>query len=219
MADQYACENIRLYGVESVINTFVNNLELNRTTVNMYQNILHLTGFNATEKIFGADTNYSDNTGAVYVTAFVDRREQGSLKGWGLPLIMKRVGTPPYTFIGDEQLPTLRHVDIGVDADADRTILKQDTYNSIFYYADPASDAGLFSGTFNFSDAEMANLRRFAATQRGAAFTLPAIAGITYPFGSRRGAGPFSVKLKTIEDEAMFGVSRWACKITFVEDF
>jgi hypothetical protein len=105
-----------------------------------------------------------------------------------------------------------------MDADASREILKNPTYNDTFYYADFSSDSGTFVGQFNFSADEMANVRRFAATNRGAAFTLPAIAGVLFPFGPRRGAGPFSVKLKLIEEEAMWGVSRWVCKLTFVED-
>lgn len=212
--DIYAANNVRLYGVESVINNFIYQIEQNRVSTDIHANRLTLSGFNATEHIFGADVDY---TGSIYATAFLDRREQGSLKGWGTPLTLRVAST--LSFTGTAALPSLRHVDVGVDADADRTIIKQDSYNRTFFYADPASDAGTFTGVFNFGDGEMANLRRFAATQRGAAFTLPTIYGITYPFGSRRGAGPFLVKLKPIEDEHYFGVSRWTCRVTFVEDF
>lgn len=211
-SDKYEATGIRLYGNESLTNAFITAIEANRTTSGTYPNQIILSGFNSTEQIFGADIDYS---GYIYATAWLDRREQGSLKGWGQSLRMQAL--LPLSFVGTSALPSLRSVAIGVDADADRSILKQDAYNSTIFYCDFGRDAGEFSGTLNLSASDMKNLRRFAATNRGGAFTLPTISGIQYPFGVRRGAGPFQAKLKSISDETMWGVSRWTCKINFVE--
>ena len=213
-ADEYGANSVRIYGKEPLVNAFIDQIELNRVANDANANRITLSAFNATEHIFGADVDYS---GAIYATAFMERREQHTWKGWQAPLTLRAM--PPLSFTGTAALPLLKHVDVGVDADADREIIKQDTYESTFYYADRQSDAGRFEGTLNLSDAEMKNLRRFAATQRGTAFTIPTIFGVTYPFGTRRGAGPFTVKLKELSDERMFGVSRWLCHIVFVEAF
>jgi hypothetical protein len=112
---------------------------------------------------------------------------------------------------------------VGYDADADREINKLFTYNNTPLFEDRRSDAGTFSGDFIFTQNEMANLRQFYATQRGTAFSLTAISGVLYPFGKIRhtatGGYPYVVKILKIEDEKMWGVSHWICKITFVESF
>jgi hypothetical protein len=213
--DYYDAENVRLYGKETVINNFIAQVEANRVAGS---NVLTLSSFSETEHIFGADVDYSGGTYPVLATVTeIGRREQGTWKGWGLPLKMRLL--PPFAFVGSSALPTLRHVSVGIDADADRTLLKQDSYGGQFFYADQQADAGVFTGTFIFYDAEMIALRRFMATNRAASFALPTIYGVQYPFGRRPlpALGYYTACIKSIEDEAMFGISRWTCKITFLE--
>jgi hypothetical protein len=217
--DYYDAENVRLYGNESGINTFIAYVETNRKapTSDPLPNELILSNFNETEKIFGADIDYSTE---LYTTIpIIDRRIQGSWKGFGVACKMRLL--PTFSFVGSAVLPTLRHLAVGYDADADRTINKLDSYDNTFFYQDHRSDEGIFSGYFIFTDSEMADLRQFHATQRGSAFSLTGISGVAYPFGKNRydihGNYPYTVKLLKIEDEQVWSVGRWKCKLTIAE--
>ena len=212
-ADQYDA-SIRLYGIESVINNFINQVEANRVAGS---NVITLSGFNSQEHIFGADIDYS---GSLSATVFMDKRVQSTWKGYSETLKLSLL--PSFSFVGGSgSLPPLRFLDVGYSADSEYTIHKQDTSNRTFYYHDDFADAGLFSGIYTFTDQEMIALRRFVATNRAAAFTAPTFIGVANPFGRR--AVSSTVKLLSFEDLGMRGlnggVPRWAAKLTFVEVF
>ena len=214
-ADQYDAA-IRLYGFETIVNNFINQIEANRVA---NSNVVTLTNFNAQEHIFGADIDYSK---PLHTTVFMDRRKQNTWKGYSETLKLSLL--PSFSFVGGNgSLPPLRFLDIGYDGDADYTIEKQDSYNRTFYYHDPKSDSGSFTGVFTFTDQEMTALRRFIVTNRGAAFTAPTFIGVAYPFGRRTGLGTSTVKLTNFEDKGMVNMysnaTRWAAKLTFVEAF
>ena len=210
-ADMYDAD-IRLYGIESVINNFINEIELNRQSEN---NILTLSDFNSQEHIFGADVNYSDT---LICTPIMQRRVQGSWKGFGLPLRLSLLS--PGFLGGVGSLPIFRLLDVGYDADSDYTINKYDAYSRIFSYQDHNSDSGSFTGIFTFSDEEMIALRRYIATNRGNKIPMPTFSGVAYPFG-RRTPGT-TANIVYFEDMGMLnmnsGVSRWKTKITIAED-
>lgn len=206
-ADTYDAD-IRLYGTESVINDFIDQIEANRVAGS---NVISLSSFNAQEHIFGADINYS---GALSCTAIMQRRTQKTWKGFGVAL---RLSLLSPSFIGGSgSLPPLRLLDVGYDADADYEIVKFDSYNRSFSYQDHASDDGSFAGVFTFTDAEMIALRRFIAVNRGSAFSRPDISGVDFPFGR---LSPYDlVNLIAFEDMGMLnmlaGTSRWKAKLT-----
>jgi hypothetical protein len=95
-ADIYGVE-ISLYKDEATINDFIAQVEANREAGS---NVLSLSGFNSQEHIFGADVDYS---GTITATAAMNRRTQGSWKGFGVTLKLSAlspgfVGTEPLTF-------------------------------------------------------------------------------------------------------------------------
>jgi hypothetical protein len=205
-ADIYGVE-ISLYKDEATINNFIAQVEANREAGS---NVIQLSGFNSQEHIFGADVDYS---GAINATAVMDRRTQGSWKGFGVTLKLSALSPG---FVGTASLPFLRFLDVGYDADANYTVNKLQAYGTNFYFQDHAADDGSFSGVYTFTDSEMATLRRFVATNRGTAFATPAIIGVAKPWG--RMAATSTVKMTYFEDQGMIGmlngVPRWKAKIT-----
>ena len=215
--DQY-CTTVNLYGRESAINAVITEIESNRTTFVASQNVLTLSEFSSTEKIFGADIDYSG-----YISVIVDettqwRRKQNTLKGWSLSLRMIAL-SPPISSVAPA-LPPLKLISVGVDADSDRTIKKNLTYTNDMSANDYNADYGTFAGVFTFSDIDMARMRRFYATNRTAISTIPKIYGITYPFGRRSAANPtnFNCVITELADEKLLGVGRWTCKLTIAEE-
>ena len=216
-ADKYDAE-IRIYGIESIINNFIDFLEINRSDVlTNINNKIFLSNFNSQEHIFGADLNYSGNINA---TAFIDKREQRTWKGFGLPLKLNSIA--PITFTGGTgALPQLRFLNYGYEGDAEYTINKLESYKGDFYFADHQSDAGIFNGVFTFTDEEMIQLRRFLATIRGAAFAYPVFIGVSKPFGRRTPVSPSGryVKIIDFEDTGMTGLiigrPRWIARLKF----
>jgi hypothetical protein len=217
-ADYYEAQDVAIYGTESVINNFLNQIEQNRISTQANSNRLTLSAFNATEHIFGADIDYS---GSLYATILeIGGRAQNTWKGWSVTTRLRVLG-PPFSSAATALLPPFRWVPVGYDGDADRTIIKLDTYNNTMYYEDPQNDIGQWSGYCLFTNQEMMNLRQFCASTRGNFFSLTGISGVLYPFGINRynihGDYPYNVVLKALEDEKMWGVSRWLAKLTFCE--
>lgn len=217
--DSYECD-IKIYKDETTINAFVAAVEANRVEVSDTTQtcILNLSGFNAQEKIFGADVDYS---GTISATAFVSRRIQNTWKGWSLSI--KLVASLP-TFIGGSgSLPLLRFIDMGVDADSDYTINKIDSYNRTTFYQDHSADTGTFTGTITFTNEEMIGLRALLRTTRGGTITVPAsgLRGIAFPFGRRLVTPPFSVKVTSWHDLGMLSMAgsqpRWRTTLTLAQ--
>jgi|GEM_PF-2773672 hypothetical protein len=210
-ADVYDVE-ISLYKDETTINNFINQIQANRESYPATgANILQLSEFNVQECIFGADIDYS---GTINATAFMERRIQGSWKGFGISL---RLSALSPGFVGvTGVLPTLRFLDVGYDADANYTINKLAAYDTTEYYQDHAADDGSFTGVYTFDPNEMIALRRFVATNRGAAFTTPSIIGVAAPWGRMEATS--TVNMTYFEDMGMSnfvnGLPRWRAKIT-----
>jgi hypothetical protein len=215
-ADFYDAEAVRLYAKETVINNFITQVEANRVAGS---NVITLSSISSSEHIFGADVDMTGGTYPVLAAVLeIDHRAQGSWKGWSVTARLRMLS--PYAFVGTSALPVLRWLSVGYDGDVDaRTIRKLDSYNNTFFYQEHSADVGIFTGTFIFTESEMANLRRFHATQRGTSFSLNGISGVSYPFGPLRAGGyPYTVKLLKIEDERMWSnVGKWTCRITLAE--
>jgi hypothetical protein len=211
-SDQYDCD-VKLYGKETDINTFIDFVEANRND-NTHQCKLSLGSFNSQEKIFGCDVVYSGNIAA---TAFMGRREQHTLKGWGLPITLKAISP---TFVTGSGFPVLKNITPNVDADSDYSINKLESYNRTFSYQEHSTDTGSFTATYILNETEMINLRSFIRTNRATKFLAPPLVGISKPFGRR--AYSEYVRLKDFEDQGMTGgfvngLPQWQCKFTLCE--
>jgi hypothetical protein len=213
--DKYECE-VSFYNGEATelvnapsINEIINAFESNRTAGS---NIVTLSNFSKTEYIFGADVNYS---GSITATAIMPRRTQNTLKGWGLSV--RLIALSP-AFVGTPALPTFGNIEVGVDADSDRTINKYRSYNNTYFYADEDKDKGSFTGTAILTQLQMQGFRRYIATQRGATVSIPNLGGIAYPWGRRTTSYPLSAKIIDFKDLGMFGVSKWRAQFTLAEN-
>lgn len=207
-ADIYDAE-FRLYAKQSEINTFIDAVESNRQNDTHY---FTLAGFEETEKIFGADVDYSSISATVLSIAPV---AQGSWQAYGTTVRMRALSP---AFDGSPSLPTLRCLNVGYTGDAIWTINKYDSYNGTYAYLDHDEDAGRFVGTFVLSDSDMQSMRRYIATQRGSTISIPSIYGVDYPWGPRRGnTYPIDAKILEWEDLGMHGVGHWMLKLTLGE--
>jgi hypothetical protein len=177
--------------------------------------IIILSYFNNQEHIFGADIDYSK---PLLATAIIQKRMQGSWKGFGVTLRLSLLS--PSFIGGNGSLPIFQFLDVGYDADSDYTVNKFESYNSIFYYNDHEADVGSFTGVFTFTDAEMISLRRYIASNRASKIPMPTFSGVNYPFG-RRTPGSYA-NIIYFEDMGMLNLRRcnprWKAKITIAED-
>lgn len=212
--DLYTAENVRLYGTESVINNFIAQIELNRTYGNSQ---IVLSNINSQEHIFGADVDYSQ---PITAEIFVDRRIQGTLKGFGVAFKLVAVFNSTSFISGNGSLPVLKWLDIKYDGDANRTVNKLRSYAGWWTNSDHASDDGTFTGTFTFTDYEIGQLRRYIATQRTATVTVSNILGVANPFGRMSTGYPYGVKIIAFEDQGMIdsSVKYWKASLTFAID-
>lgn len=202
--------SFRVYKAETAINTFIEEVEANRAAGNHQ---ITLGSFSSTEHIFGADVDYSGS-----ITATVLEIEDRAQKTWKGYAVKVRVQAISPSFTGSATLPAFEHLEVGYVGDSSVPVNKMDTYDGTFSYLDRGTGAGYFTGTFSFSDANMKNLRRYLASQRGSSFSLTGINGVAYPFGKRRDSGyPYTVKCIDWEDLGMRDVGMWRIKMVFAE--
>jgi hypothetical protein len=202
--------SFRIYKTEAAVNTFIDEIEANRIAGS---NEITLSTFASTEHIFGADVDYSGNITATVLE--IKDRKQSSWKGFSVQVKVQAISP---SFTGSATFPDLEYLEVGYVGDSSVPINKMDTYDGTFAYADRDAGAGMFTGTFTLSDTNMKNLRRYLASQRGAAFNLTGINGVTYPFGIRRSSGyPYSVKCVDWEDLGMRDVHNWRVKLVLAE--
>ena len=199
-----------IYGKESPINTFIDEIDANRDADN---HVITLSNFFSTEHIFGENV---DHSGSITATVLkISRRRQGSWKGWGIDVTVR--ATAP-SFTGSSSLPTLDCCDIGVRADSNYRINKYDSYQGTMAYLDHQSDSGIFEGIFTLTNANMILIRNYIKTQRTGNFTLADNFGIDYPFGTRSGNSyPFTTKLIDWEDLGWQGLLYHRIRLRFAE--
>lgn len=209
--DVYGAD-ITTYGTESYINNIVDQLQANREP---RVGTIRMSEFASDEHIFGEDLDYSTEITGYFVD--LDTRQQKSWRGFSLGLTL-RVTSP--TFSGTAALPDFSGavcVQIGYDGDNSWDYNTYDTYYSNYYYLDHQNDAGLFKGQFNFTQGELRNLRRWLAINRDTSFTLSGLYGVSYPFGSREGALPSTVKIIDLKEKKRFGLDRWITELTIAK--
>jgi hypothetical protein len=208
-ADIYEAE-IQLYGKESVIDNFIDEIQANRAADS---HVLTLSSFADTEYIFGEDVDHSGSISATIVK--FGSRKQATWKGWALDLKLRAISP---SFTGSATFPTLEYLDVGPDADRNWTVNKFDSYIGTFSYQDHNRDSGIFNGVFLLSASDMRDMRRYIATQRTGDFLLTDDFGFGDPFGSRSsGAYPYNCKLIEWEDLGLWGVQWRKIRLKFAE--
>jgi hypothetical protein len=207
-SDIYECV-ISTYGTEIYINDICDKINDNRIAED---NVIVLTDFATTEKIFGAEVVYTSINATVLE---MKRRNQGTWKGFGVEMRLRAIAP---TFSGSYVGPVLKYCDVGIDADSDLTIQKYDTNTGTMTYIDSMSDSGLFTGIFTLSDANMIKMRRYLAYARTANWVMTDSFGVAYPFGiNSEHSYDFATKIIAWKDLGMFGVKWWRIKLTFAE--
>lgn len=201
---------VAVHGLEYKISNIMDAIEANRDNPS---NTVTLSYFNGVDdRIFGADLDYTSTVSATILK--MEPMTQKSWKGFGTKLTLRALSP---SFTGSATFPALLHQLRGYEADANYTVSKADSYTGGYYYHDEDYDAGEFSGTFMMTTAEITNLRRYAATQRGTSFTVTDIPGVLQPWGPRRGTYNMTCKLKEVDDRGMRDKNYWTVKITLVE--
>lgn len=204
--------DIRIYGTQAMVNEFITEFEANRSA-SIIPNVINLSGFNDTEKIFGCDVDY---TGTIACTIIdMGRLEQKTWRGYGLKM---RINALSVSFVvSAPAMPTLSRLAIGYKGDSSYTFNKIRNYDGSYTYIDHKADIGLFKGKFTFTEAEAIGYRRYVATERGNLIPLYQIGGVDYPFGTRsQGFYPYPVRILEWREE-MWGLHHWIFDITFAE--
>jgi hypothetical protein len=213
-ADVYEAK-FSIYGTESTINSFIDEIEANRTAYPSASSyILTLGSFQSGEYIFGENV---DHTGSISATLLsIPKRKQGSFKGFGLADMYIRALSVSFT--GASSLPTLQFCIPGGELDSDYTIRKNDTYDGTMAYKDHQADSGIFEGTFKLTNANMILIRNYIRTQRTGNFTLSDTFGVSYPFGKRSANSyPFTCKLIGWTDLGWWGLLYHRIRLRFAE--
>ena len=202
--------DVKLHAISGSVDQVLQQIEANRVAES---NVITLSTTNYNEKIFGPEINYTVPISATVINDVV--KEQARLKSYEVRLRLRAISP---TFTGSGAFPDLKYLNIGYSGDIDKnTINKLDSYTGSFSYIDHQYDAGLFTGTFIFTEAELIGLRQYMRLSRGTTTSLTGINGVTYPFGINRGAYPFNVKLLDLTDLEMRGIGRWFATIKMAE--
>jgi hypothetical protein len=210
-ADVYESK-VRLYGNETSINQFIQEIYYGRTNAST-DNQVTLGTFMDGEKIFGENVNH---TGSITATIQqISERVQNTWKGFYVDVIFRATSV---TFVGSTSMPSLVYCEIGAMQDRDYSIKKYDTYDGTMIYQDRRSDAGIFEGVFTLSNANFILMRNYIKSQRTSAYTLSDTFGIDYPFGTRSaGSYPYSANLIEWEDMGFFGQKFNRIRLKFAE--
>lgn len=205
--------DISIRGLESVINAFLDQIQLNRLG-STTPNVISLSGFSASEHIFGENVDHS----YTYTATITDmgKRQQVSWKTYTLPMSLRLTGTVYFT--GTSSFPTLTWCDPGGEQDEDFTVKKAGSHSGVMAYSDHRSDSGIFDGKFTMLNADYIKLLNYIRTQRSGDFALANTFGVAYPFGKRSiNSYPFTCKLIEWEDLGLFGLKYNRVRLKFAE--
>lgn len=86
--------------------------------------------------------------------------------------------------------------------------------NAPSYYTD-GTDPYRFEAIISQSNQEMAEIRRYIASQRENTITLQALNNPSFPFSSTAGAGPYQVKIISFKENPRENYFEWTAKIIF----
>lgn len=202
--DYVICE-LSTVGTEEYINSIILGLEGDKE--------LSLSDFASDELIFGANVDYTSTVEAVWTD--LTMKQQNQLKTFKLTLTL--LSTTLTYITGSGYLPSLSCVDVGYTGDTSWGFNVEQTYRntnnsgSVYIYQN-SNDIGEFTGSFLFTNDEMAELLYFQKAQRSSPFTLSSI-GVPKPFGPRQSA-PYKAVLREISNVTHVSPLYQKCTIT-----
>lgn len=211
-SDVYSTE-IEVTGYESEINDILVNLYNNRIASSGTPNVLTLTDFTETEKIFGEDIDYTSIDATV---TDISERQQRAFSSWSIKIKLQAIAP---SFVGSPAGSiTLAHWDFEYTGDNEKTITKYDSYNGLYSYMDHSADRGVFKGTAYIRNPDMVTFLRTLATVRAYPITTT-ISGVGFPFGPERpGTWPRNLKYLEVQDMGYWGLHYHRVNIKAVED-
>jgi len=168
------------------------------------------------EEIFGAEIDYS-LTLPVTVLNY-GRIRQGSFKGYEMELTLRHLNPDFQTVTPD--FSKLRLSSHQNTRESEFDITKNFTYDGVGFAADHLTDPGIFEGQFTQTIKEMPAIRRYLlTTARANVIPFPTFGGITEPFGTRMGTGPFNCKVIRWSDGGRPNFQEWTLNMTFAREF
>lgn len=210
-SDTYETE-ITVAGKQGTVETFLDAIEDNRLTGATGPNVLALSGFEATEHIFGEDVDHTALSATVLDIGDVQQRS------WQVYAVSVRLRAVSPSFTGSAILPAFNNVQVGFARALDMSINKLDTYYGVYAYEDHRSDTGQINVSLNLPIVDARNLRRYIATRRGENYTIANLAGVTHPWGiTRPTTYPITAKLVDWADAGWFGINRRIISLKLAE--
>lgn len=199
--------SVRFMNTEAIIDNLQNTLDANREG-------LTLSSFDAAgEDLFGPEVSYAGSISTTVVDMGV--RSHPFFTKVSLLEVTFRAISP--TLRGTTPSLSALRVQEGWDGDKATAVVKSFAYDQTAFYHDSKADEGKFRASFLQKPADArAILGYLLVTARAAAFTFPTIAGVTYPFGRPKGAGPFNAKCTGLAFERA-NLNRWKLDLEFSE--
>jgi hypothetical protein len=173
--------------------------------------------FEEGEQIFGADVDYDDSMQVTVVS--YGKISQLAFDKWGMSLKLRlRIPSLITTF---GSLDCLRLSSFVSSQYSEFGINKIFTYDGEAIFTDTDSDPGFFEGEFTQTTFEMKQIRRYILSnlRNGVATPFPSFGGITTPFGSREGTGPFDFRIIDWQDLGRVNLCDWKIRIKFAREF
>jgi hypothetical protein len=211
-SDIYRCK-VECHGYEQTINDLIQAIYDNRTAETGVSNVLTLSNFTDTEKIFGEDVVYINDVSATVLE--VGPRHQYSLNAFSVALDIQAI-SPSFTGVAGDV--TLNNIDEIYKGYSERTISKIDSYDGTFSYHDKRADSGIFEGTAYLTNSDMISFSRTRATQRGDVITTT-MSGVDNVFGpTRNGTWSKDLKFLEVKDQGYWGLHHHKISYKAVED-
>ncbi len=175
--------------------------------------------FNDGEEIFGADVDHT-GTIPIIVTKYGKIRK-ADFKVFEMPLTVRMLN-PKFKTVSPDftKLRKATHADT---RETEFELSKLFTYDQAGFVIDHLSQDGTEPGTFTAQFAqtkdEMPAIRRYLTlTARATKIPFPTFDGLSFPFGTRAGPGPFQCRVIKWDDLGRQDFCDWNLSITFARE-
>lgn len=198
-------------GTEAELTSLNTALDNNRTNLP--------ASFNDGEEIFGADVDHSALLDIIVVR--YGKIQQVGFKVFEMSLTL-RLPTPTFKTVTPD-FTRLRTANHSNTRETMFELNKLFTYDGAANVADhignDGDESGTFTARFTQTAKEMPAIRAYLTnTARATKIPFPTFGGITQPFGSRAGSGPFNVRVIKWGDLGRQNFVDWNLSMTFARD-
>lgn len=202
---------IDVYDNETNINNYLDEIKNMRDT---QEHLIIMSGFALDERIFGEDIDYSDPISGIIMD--IGDRKQRSFKGFSTSFTLRALSP---AFSGVASLPNFANtcLEYSYSNIRDYAYTRYDTYYGDMYVTNRNNSSSIFRGTFNLSNDDLRDLRRWYATNRDTSFSISDLNGIDYMFGPEEGTYNHQVKILKIKEKSKHGLFRWIVEIDFAK--